>query len=316
MDKISVFDTSISDSNLGNQIIMDSIYKQLHDIFPFGFFFKLPYMEINKHTLGYIKMSDFVFFGGTNSLTSRMEKYNQWGLSIRNYRDIKNVFLMGMGWWQYQDEKTSLYTKFLLNHVLNKNLLHSVRDSYAEKKLNEIGFNNVVNTGCPTLWGLTTEHCRNIKKNKSKDALVTFTDYNQNLKRDKKIFETLQKNYDVIYAWVQGSGDYDYIKEHFGNSIELIEPNLNSYDEALSSLEIDYIGTRLHAGIRALQHQKRTIIISIDNRAVEMGQDFNLPVIGGDKINNLNEMINSNFETRINLPLENIKKWKEQFYEK
>lgn len=35
---LGVFDTSVSDTNLGNQIIMDSIYKQLVDVFPFSFF--------------------------------------------------------------------------------------------------------------------------------------------------------------------------------------------------------------------------------------------------------------------------------------
>jgi len=315
MKKISVFDTTVSDYNHGNQIIMDNAYKHLYELFPNDFFFKLPYMEITNHTVEYIKMNDLIFFGGTNSLTSRMEKYKQWGLSLRNCRNIKNVILMGMGWWQYQTEQTSLYTKFLLHRVLSRKFIHAVRDSYTEKKLSEIGFNNVVNTGCPTLWNLTAEHCRSIKQEKSQDALVTFTDYNQNLKRDKKIFDIIKRNYTNIYVWIQGAGDFDYINNNFRDKIEFIEPNLNSYDKALSSLDIDYIGTRLHAGIRALQHKKRTIIIGIDNRAIEMAKDFNLQVLPEDKIESLDELINSNFETKINLPVENIKKWKIQFKE-
>ena len=52
------------------------------------------------------------------------------------------------------------------------------------------------------------------------------------------------------------------------------------------SENIDYVGTRLHAGIRALQHKKRTIIIGIDNRAIEKAKDFNLTVIDRKNIKN------------------------------
>ena len=80
-----------------------------------------------------------------------------------------------------------------------------------------------------------------------------------------------------------------------------------------SDLELDYIGTRLHAGIRAMQKRRRSIIISIDNRAREMGKDYNLNVIEREDIENLEEYLLSEFKTDIKLNLDNIKKWKEQF---
>jgi polysaccharide pyruvyl transferase WcaK-like protein len=313
MKNISVFDTTISNYNLGNQIIMESVYKHLMNIFPFYFFFKLPSMEIDAHTIKYIKESDFVFFGGTNSLTSRMEKYKQWGISLKNYREIRNVILIGMGWWQYQTEKTSLYTKFLLKHVLSKKFIHSVRDSYTETKLKAVGFDNVINTGCPTLWGLTADHCKNINQSKSEEVILTFTDYNHNVERDKIIFETVRNNYSKIYIWLQGKGDYDYIIKNVSNKIKLINPRVASYNKILASQKVDYVGTRLHAGIRALQYGKRSIIIGIDNRGIEMAKDFNIPLLSADKIHGLDAMINSKFETIINLPSDNIKLWKDQF---
>jgi hypothetical protein len=47
MKKIAVFDMTISDYNLGNQIIMDSVNKHLCNIFT-NDFLKLPYMEVQS----------------------------------------------------------------------------------------------------------------------------------------------------------------------------------------------------------------------------------------------------------------------------
>lgn len=315
MKQISVFDTTISDNNLGNEIIMDSVYFHLREIFLNDFFFKLPYMEITPHTIQYIKWSDLVFFGGTNSLTSKMEKYKQWGLSLKNTFSIKDVVLMGLGWWQYQTEKTSFYTRILLKSSLSHKFIHAVRDSYTEQKLKEIGFDNVLNTGCPTLWRLDSEFCKKIKKSKSNKVVFTLTDYNKNPFLDQRIIEILEKNYEQIFFWVQGSGDYDYINKELkiNKNIEIISPNLASFDNVLNNEEVDYIGTRLHAGIRALQYKRRTMIIGIDNRATEMAKNFNIPVLLRDEVDKLDEFINSEYETKINLPIENIQKWKNQF---
>jgi polysaccharide pyruvyl transferase WcaK-like protein len=309
---ISVFDTTISDYNLGNEIIMDGVYKQLRELFPDDFFFKLPYMEITRHTLKYIRKSDLIFFGGTNSLTSRMERYRQWGINLLNSIFIKNVVLMGLGWWQYQ-QKESLYTKILLNRVLNKELIHSVRDSYTEQKLCNLGYDNVLNTACPSMWNLTPDHCIGIKKERSEQVIFTLTDYSQNVERDTLLYNTLQRQYKKVYVWLQGVGDKKYVENICKGRVEFIAPNLHAFDEALAGLDADYVGTRLHAGIRALQHKRRTLIIAIDNRAIEINRDFNIPVLHIDELERLPELIESSFATEVKLPLDNITKWKKQF---
>lgn len=317
MKKISIFDTTISNHNLGNQIIMDDVYVNLFEIFPSDFFYKLPSMEITSYTKGFLKESDIAFFGGTNVLTGRMEKYKQWGLSVLNVFSIKNVVLMGCGWWQYQDKKVSLYTKFLLKKTLSKKYLHSVRDSYTQNKLREIGISNVLNTGCPTLWSLTKEHCKKIKKNKSKNVVCTITDYKPDIHRDDFLFSTLCKNYEKLFLFIQGSGDLEYFyknfKDKYGGQIEIVNPNIESFDSILSRGDVDYIGTRLHAGIRAMQRTVRSIIIGVDNRATEMSRDFNIPFVSEKKLRDLTSMINSDFETIVNLPMVDIEKWKSQF---
>ena len=196
---------------------------------------------------------------------------------------------------------------------MSSKYLHSVRDNHTEKLMIKMGFNNVINTGCPTLWSLNKELCESIPRHKAKDVVCTFTDYNRDIKRDKYLSKILFENYRNVYCWIQGSEDYEYVKS-ISNKFKIIDPHLEEYDKILESdLELDYIGTRLHAGIRAMQKRRRSIIISIDNRAREMGKDYNLNVIEREDIENLEEYLLSEFKTDIKLNLDNIKKWKEQF---
>lgn len=55
--------------------------------------------------------------------------------------------------------------------------------------------------------------------------------------------------------WPQGTGDIEYLKklsnEIDTTKIKILQPNLRSFDERLED-NYSYIGTRLHAGIRAL----------------------------------------------------------------
>jgi polysaccharide pyruvyl transferase WcaK-like protein len=102
---------------------------------------------------------------------------------------------------------------------------------------------------------------------------------------------------------------------HLPENVELINPILEDYDNILASDDIEYVGTRLHAGIRALQKKKRTIIVAVDHRALEKKKDFNLTVLDRNDVHLLEGMIDDTFKTEINLPLENIKAWKNQFNE-
>ncbi|MBU5612552.1 polysaccharide pyruvyl transferase family protein [Geomonas azotofigens] len=312
MNTISIFDTSISDYNLGNEIIMESVYGHMREVFPEAFFFKLPYMEITRHTRSCIQQSDLLVFGGTNSLSSRMEQYKQWDVNLRKSAYVKNVVLMGLGWWQYQ-EKESLYTKVLLKRVLSGKWLHSVRDSYTEAKLRILGFDNVVNTGCPTLWHLTPEHCREIRTGMGDTVVSTLTDYSQNPELDRRMLEVLSQCYRRVLVWLQGVGDRDYLAALGVAGVEVIPPYLQAFDGALADPAVDYVGTRLHAGIRSLQKGRRSLIVGVDNRAAEMRKDFDLPVLERSALDQLESRIRTPHRTQIRIPLENVTRWKGQF---
>jgi len=300
---------------MGDHIIFDGVYSQLEELLNEAFLVEIStHLPVSRY-LNYTKDFDYKFVCGSNLLRGKMnERSKQWDINIFNADNVGPCILVGTGWWQYKDDP-NFYTKKLYKKVLSSYYLHSVRDSYTEMQLKKMGFDNVINTSCATMWNLTKEFCLEIPKSKSKDVVCTITDYNKNSKSDQKMFGILCDNYETVYLWLQGTQDYDYFKQLNlkSDKIRLVSPNLKSYDSILEK-DVDYIGTRLHAGLRALQKKKRTIIIAIDNRAIEKQKDFNLKCISRNEIETLSGMINNNFSTEINIPIENIRKWKSQFF--
>lgn len=322
-EKIIIYNTAIGSLNIGDYIIMEKCNKVLKKIHKKNFIVELAtHLNLSIFNMGVLKNNKYIFVCGTNLLhpLSIFSKKNQWkvGLIFLLYLLLKkanNVVLVGVGWRGYKfTTKLSLKT-YLLKRLLNNGHIHSVRDEFTKQKLNEIGIYNVINTGCLTTWELTKEHCKDIPKIKSEKVIVTLTDYDRDIEKDKQMFEILEKSYKKIYFWPQGSNDLEYIENLLKNSInyEIIPPNLEAYEEFLKLNECDFVGTRLHGGIKALQHKRRTIIIGIDNRAIEMSE-IGLPVIKRENIEkDLENMINSNLEIDINLPIESIENWKAQF---
>lgn len=313
MKTISVLDTSICSSNLGDQIIMDAVKDVVEDVCDPALLMHVQTHDvISKKSYRLMNQSELIFVGGTNLLSSNMNSYNQWKVSLWDSVFIKDIILLGVGWWQYQN-KPNFYTKFLYKRLLSSKHLHSVRDSYTERQLKSIGITNVINTSCPTAWKLTEEHCASIPNQKSDSVLVTFTEYNQDEKLDSEILILLRKMYQTVYFWTQQPKDYEYMQAFCGDKVIYLNPSLKALDQVLSSCNLDYIGTRLHCGIRALQYKKRVLILAVDNRATEIAKDINLPVLPRESIEAIKIWINSSYETRINIPKEKINQWKTQF---
>ena len=315
MKKIILFSPELSSMNLGDAIIATSAKENLDFMLDDAFAVEVStHLPISWFYMRHLKNFEYRFVLGSNLLKSTFFGLKrQWDITLRKSGLVKPCILVGAGWWQYGN-KPNLYTKYLLKKVLSKEHIHSVRDEYTEKMLRSIGINNVINTSCPTMWKLTKEHCAQIPVSKSENAIFTITDYNKDYERDRILIECLLKNYNKVYFWPQGTGDAEYINQLNVDMerIIFVNTNLKSYDEILEK-DVDYIGTRLHGGIRALQKKKRTLIISIDNRAKEKSKNFNIPILDRQDIKKLDEIINSNINTNINIPEENIRKWKEQF---
>lgn len=319
MKKIILLNPAISSLNVGDSIISQSAKEQLNFILKDAFSIDVStHLPISWYYMRHTKSFDYRFVLGSNLLKATcLGLKRQWDITIKKSKLISPCILVGAGWWQYNN-KMNLYTKILLKKVLSKDYIHSVRDEYTERMLRSIGINNVINTSCPTMWSLTKEHCSEIPHTKSSKVIFTLTDYAEEKKIDKQFIEILKQNYKEIYFWPQGAEDVEYLNklEIDISGIKIIPPTLKEYDNKLLQEDIDYIGTRLHGGIRALQKKRRTIIIAIDNRAIEKNKNFNIPIIKRENIEELNEMINMPFETQITIPEEKIRRWKEQFKNK
>ena len=315
MKTISVFDTNIMAYNIGNEIIMDSVVGQLNEIFSNDFIIRLPIEDIGRTARKYNALSSYTFVGGTNALNGNLRKYRQWDLHLHNILILTDIVLMGCGWFQYEAFAPTKYTRWALSKILHKGIVHSVRDSYTLKKCQELQLTGCrfINTGCPTLWRLTPEHISGIPHGKSDSVVFTLTDYNRDSDRDRRLIEQIISNYTSVYFFPQGTGDISYLANlGFSTGINIIAPRLRAFDALLDN-GADYIGTRLHAGIRALQRQARSFIIGIDNRAIEMHNDFNIPVMPAKDIQQVDIWLNSDYSLDLAIPWEHINQWKKQF---
>ena len=335
--KITKISPFISTANVGDYIIHDYCEKIFSEIFGDFLGISIPSREkISRVGAQAILSSDYTFVCGTNLLSSDMLHYRQWEVNLKSPFKIAisntpkkdlyklgliksnmsrfHVILLGVGWWNYQDSPT-LYTKKVLSRLLDPTLLHSVRDSYTETKLKQIGINNVINTSCPTMWRLTEEFCSSIPRKKQDTVVTTITDYRKNIERDKHFLELLLSSYNSVYLWLQSYEDIAYLDNlGYSQRIRIIPPTLKCYDEFLKNNDTDYIGTRLHGGIRALNFGRRTCILGVDNRALEIAKDTDLPVIKVDDIDaTLSQWIHSESPTTIKIPIDNINRWKSQF---
>jgi polysaccharide pyruvyl transferase WcaK-like protein len=193
-----------------------------------------------------------------------------------------------------------------------------VRDSYTVSRLASIGVDNVVNTGCPTLWALTPEFRGQIPQEKSDTVVVTLTDYNRDPASDVFLLEAMTRCYERVWFWPQGFYDVEYLDELCDGplraKINMVPATLEAYDEFLENNQCDYVGTRLHGGIRALHHRRRALIISIDNRAREMGRDFCLKIVErGQLRDEVERLVRDKWRPDVRIDQRSIEEFKLQF---
>ena len=308
-----LLDTSMDSDNAGDGIIMENCLLQLSDCMEVTGLGHVPTHRFpTEEEKARLSAAGRKILCGTNILSGRMRHYGLWKLEA-DVSPYRNTILMGVG-FDSKNQAYDAYTKQMLRTILSANGIHSVRDSFSEKMLKSMGIQNVLNTGCPTMWGLTPEHCAAIPAEKSSSVICTLTDYCRDEANDKAMLDILLASYDRVFFWLQGRDDLADIRElGYENKLTLIPGTLADYDAVLAREDLDYVGTRLHAGIRALRKGRRSLIVSVDNRAECIGADTGLPTIRREDIPfALKDRLEAEFETKINLPWENIRKWKEQ----
>lgn len=252
------------------------------------------------------------FVGGTNILAKNMlTHYPQWNINLFNCKPLSGSILVGVG--AGAGEHKDWYTRRLYRKVLNHNYYHSCRDERTKQYVENILGLKAINTGCVTMWMLTPDFCRSIPTTKSDKVVFTLT-AGKHDDRDQLLIDTLKRSYKDIYFWPQGISDYDYL--HTYNNIDgiiILPASKQAYDRFLTDFDTDYVGTRLHGGIYAMRHKRRSIIITIDERAREINRSNNLVCIEKNDIAQLESVINSEIETKVRMDYVKINSWKEQF---
>lgn len=322
MKNYVLFDISQGTQNLGDFIIMDSIMKEMNFLFEGNFLTHFSthtpiarfYHNFRRNMQSRAcDSADKKFICGANTFKNSLLRIcPDWNINHFNCKYYKNSIAIGVG-MDMNSKKMDSYTKMIYKNILSKEFVHSVRDERTKKMLEDLGF-KAINTGCPTLWSLDDDFCKKIPTEKAENVIFTLTFYDKDQVNDQKLIDILKNNYNKLFFWVQGSEDYEYFKT-FQNieDIEIISPNLESYKRILQKDNIEYVGTRLHAGIFAMKNMRRAIILNIDNRARDMSETYNLNTIDRDKIYMLEEKINSKFETKVNIDKSRIREWKNQF---
>lgn len=320
-----LFDTAISTSNQGDEIIYEDCKKGLNPILHNAMIFRMGTHIVNYSSYQLIRKedvkikricdgADYKFICGTNLVADDLRGVNpQWMVNQVNARLYKDSVFVGVG-RKSDYKKPNSYTKKLYDKVLSKEYAHSVRDEDTKIILEDMGF-KAINTGCPTLWGFNKDKCAAIPTKKADEVIFTVSGfyYQRNPEADKKMIETLRKNYSKLYFWAQAVRDEEYCREITDMSDITCIYSLEKYKEVLNSGNVDYVGTRLHGGVFAMQNDCRALVIAIDQRARGFHRDNNISILERDNIDELDRIINSDIITDIHVDEAAIAEFLNQF---
>ena len=322
MKTVLLLNPAIGTDNIGDYIIYECVCSEMAEIFRQAFVREIPTQMPAFHSYAVWRNSfavqnyatcDYKFVGGSNILAKNMlTHYPQWNVNVFNCKPLAGSVCVGVG--AGAGEHTDAYTTHLYRKILSHSYYHSVRDERSKRYVEDVLGLKAINTGCVTMWALTPDFCAQIPAKKADNVVFTLTARMQPDPSDQMLIDTLKREYDHVSFWMQGDKDEAYFHA-FSNTegIEIIPPHKAAYEAVLMRNNIEYVGTRLHGGIYALRHKKRAIIISIDERARSISADTGLITIEKNALDGLPELINSAFETKPNIPFEEIARWKAQF---
>jgi polysaccharide pyruvyl transferase WcaK-like protein len=305
---VGLLDTSLHSENDGDQIIVSSIQQLFPELLGLP---RIPtHQKLDANDRHRASTLDGLVVTGTNLLSADIYRLKQWPLDRRSVRSLEGrLIFLGVGWWQYQG-RIKRRTVRALRRLTNDTVPIAARDSYTSSRLNEIGVENL-NTGCPTMWNLPTELPA---LGGSSEVVFTLTNYNSKKATDERIVAHLAQRYNRVHIWPQSDQDRLLLDSmSLPKNAEVSGRGLTHLDEILKGR--DYVGTRLHAGVRAAQLGRPALVLAVDNRAVEIGRDTGFPTVRRD--DGL-EAIDKGFEqastpTALRLPHDAIETWTNLF---
>lgn len=312
MKTITILDTTVASDNLGDQIILDAVKGVLLEVVPQAYPYHVATHEyMTNVSKSLLRQSEAAFVAGTNILASNMEARVLWKLLPWDAFAFRDTVLLGCGWMNYMKQPNA-YSRWILKKILSDKFIHAVRDNYTAEKLRSMG-KQVLNTSCPTMWGLGPDHCKSIPTGKASSVVTTLTFYLNRQEEDKKMIEILKDRYDTVYFWPQQREDTAYLASMNISGLKFIDPTLAAYNHFLDNEDVDFVGTRLHGGIRAMQKFRRALIVKVDNRATEISKDTGLPTMDRRDFDRMSNWISGSDVPPIKLPVDAIETWKRQF---
>jgi hypothetical protein len=166
-----------------------------------------------------------------------------------------------------------------------------------------------INTGCPTMWSLPDSLP---PRPPCDEVVTTITDYQPDAESDVLMLNTLSQSFRHIYLWPQGTRDEQYSRAlTLPTNCKIVRRGLASLDRHLAGRA--YVGTRLHAGIRAAQMGSACLVVTVDHRARGIARDTGFPVV---ERSSLKEELKRNVERifdgqALRIPRDAITEWTE-----
>lgn len=305
---IVVVDPGAATTNLGDKIISQAVEREL--VAPLQAsgldVTRVPmHGKLDDQQRALIEGADDVIVTGTNLLSDHMFFRRSWQWDRTDIELTKGKLTMfGVGWWQYQRTGIDPISARWLRGLSGRHAW-AVRDEYSAARLRRAGV-RAEHTTCPTLWSSRVQRLPGAEKR----AVVTLTDYNQERAADQELVRILNDRFEQVLYWPQGPGDAAYLSTLEGiGATQLLSADLESFDQALLTPDTAYVGLRLHGGIRAIQHGVPSLVLSVDNRAREIGRSVGLVAPSRFALNEIKYSVSAGTESRLAIPTDEIEEW-------
>lgn len=279
LPSVAILDPALATRNAGDEIISEAARGEIARLLPHAFQATLPTHErLGPRSWRFCLQAQHRIVAGSNILTGRLPFDRQWRLRLRDLPWLRRLTLLGAGWRAYGTGRPP-FGDAVLRGLFSGGGLHSVRDGHTRDQLRARGIAEVVNTGCVTMWGLDCAGLARLDRRPAR-RVVTTVNVGHRSPADVELLQLLTGLYSEVLLWPQGIDDLPYAAGLAATvpGVMLLGPTLAAYDAVLAAGDVDFVGNRLHGGIRALQHGRRALILTLDNRAAEIARDTNLPV--------------------------------------
>jgi len=273
----ALLDTSLESKNIGDEIIVKSILREFPSLATKR---RMPtHSFLGGKSIFLALRSRSLFLTGTNILSSFPWPPSPWRFGPLELLALQNkVVPIGVGWRKYEG-RISLLQLMIYKSIFKRGIPVSTRDAYSARKLQNAGI-RAINTSCPTLWSLSDDLP---KWGLEREVVTSVTDYRKDHARDNNLLDQLSSQFDKVLLWPQSHGDVEYANElDLPANVVRLNPDLAEFERMVEGRI--YVGTRLHAGIRASQLGRPSLVVVVDNRAREICGDTNFPSVERNEI--------------------------------